>query len=256
MTFPRNTPGFQNPGIITARILVIEGNTVTGLFEYAGNPGPGNPPIAYSTQSLADPFGNALPISGGFVANNSPNNSWAQLTAAGVSAGLKMSDTNSNLWTLVSAVIAGTSAIEILGPINSGLFIKENAGGGALSIVAQDPAQPLGTLETWHNIVPVGNFAAGSTTPRFRLEPVGSRGVVRLSGLIDVTGAVAANTVFFTMPTGYIPSRTHLFLTASNTTGANFNNATYYVDNLGNLTIGGAAANGQVFWLDGTYELD
>ena len=66
-------PGVTS-GVVIARIVIIYGTGNIGLFEYNGNPGPGNAPIAYIAPPgvTADPYGNSLPVtSGGFVSAES-----------------------------------------------------------------------------------------------------------------------------------------------------------------------------------------
>lgn len=58
--------------VVIARVVVIYGSGVTGLFLYSGTPGPGNDPILYETPPgvTKDPYGNSLPItSGGLVSS-------------------------------------------------------------------------------------------------------------------------------------------------------------------------------------------
>jgi hypothetical protein len=54
-------PGSQTP-VVRARQVIISGTggTVTGLFVYAGTPGPGNAPVDSITRSATDPFGNTV----------------------------------------------------------------------------------------------------------------------------------------------------------------------------------------------------
>jgi hypothetical protein len=51
--------GFNNPEILEINKLIVFG-TGEGVFVYSGTPALGNPPIAWMTNSAADPFGNAV----------------------------------------------------------------------------------------------------------------------------------------------------------------------------------------------------
>jgi len=70
MTFPQNQVGFKNPGQVVANSVVIFG-TQDGLFIYNGVPASGNPPVAWATPPGVniDPYGNSLPLSGGYVSS-------------------------------------------------------------------------------------------------------------------------------------------------------------------------------------------
>jgi hypothetical protein len=58
-----------NNNDVLARIIVIYGSGLIGLFQYSGTPGSGNPPILYSVPPgvSTDPYGNALPVTGGGI---------------------------------------------------------------------------------------------------------------------------------------------------------------------------------------------
>ena len=47
-------------GIVRARLVIVSGAGVVGVFVYNGTPGPGNPPIVSITSASTDPFGNPV----------------------------------------------------------------------------------------------------------------------------------------------------------------------------------------------------
>jgi hypothetical protein len=47
-------------GIVRARLVIVSGAGVSGVFVYNGTPGLGNPPIVSITNSTTDPFGNPV----------------------------------------------------------------------------------------------------------------------------------------------------------------------------------------------------
>jgi hypothetical protein len=86
-----NNVGFQNPGEVIAQIVIIEGGTNSGLFEYVGTPGPGNPPIAYATPpgTMTDPYGNALPeTTGGFVSGSTTSGAFSSISDGTIQVGI------------------------------------------------------------------------------------------------------------------------------------------------------------------------
>jgi hypothetical protein len=46
-------------------LVIVTGTGTTGVFVYSGNPGPGNPPVAWMSTGTTDPFGNTLPSTTG-----------------------------------------------------------------------------------------------------------------------------------------------------------------------------------------------
>jgi hypothetical protein len=81
MTFGKgNSVGFQNPGEILTKLVVIFGTGETGWFEYNGTPALGNPPIAYAAPPgvTTDPYGNTLPTTNGGVTSARYTGSAAQ----------------------------------------------------------------------------------------------------------------------------------------------------------------------------------
>lgn len=84
------------------------------------------------------------------------------------------------------------------------LYINENG-----YILPQQPGQSGVVPEVWHNLTlnaAVWIPFAGAATPRFRLEPIGSGGIVRLDGVVQAVVANPVNTVIATLPVGYRPA--------------------------------------------------
>ena len=52
-------PG-SSSGVVTARLVIVSGAGVSGVFVYSGTPGLGNPPIVSITNASVDPFGNTV----------------------------------------------------------------------------------------------------------------------------------------------------------------------------------------------------
>ena len=52
------SPGSSN--VVRARLVIVSGAGVSGVFVYSGTPGLGNPPIVSITSASVDPFGNAV----------------------------------------------------------------------------------------------------------------------------------------------------------------------------------------------------
>jgi hypothetical protein len=107
---PRNTIAPGQAGIFRGRQVVISGSGAgVGLFEYNGVPGPGNPPVAWATPSgvTVDPFGNALPVSGGFAAKG--GNGVVQLNGAAI------------LFALTGAVFGGAAVMTAPIPPSTGV---------------------------------------------------------------------------------------------------------------------------------------
>lgn len=58
---PGQAPG-SSAGTVFARLVIVSG-TGEGIFVYNGQPALGNPPIAWTSSSSVDPYGNVLPTS-------------------------------------------------------------------------------------------------------------------------------------------------------------------------------------------------
>jgi hypothetical protein len=153
MAFGQSTAqGFKNTGPIIANKIVVEGSS-DGLFEYTGTGAFGNPPVAWVVPVgvTEDPYGNPLPLSGGFV-----------------SGSIVASPGNGALVQVLDGIVSyyygnTTSGYALMGQVQgdsengSGLLILSGAAGNTPavidpSLVAQEPGQPAGTPETWHAV--------------------------------------------------------------------------------------------------------
>jgi hypothetical protein len=82
--------GWDNQAVVEAlAVIIASGIPGAGLFEYNGTPGPGNPPVAWAVTpgTTVDPFGNALPASGGFITENIAASVLAQLFSGALNVG-------------------------------------------------------------------------------------------------------------------------------------------------------------------------
>jgi hypothetical protein len=241
-------PGVQpgaTPGTILARRVVIFG-VDDGLFEYEGTPAAGNPPVAWAVPPgvTTDPYGNSLPVSGGFATMpfHTPSD-YGQLAAGKVVlAG------GGTPWTIDGAALSPNTALAIWQGTASatGTFFISDLGYAV--------AETGGLPETPHTMtITAPDFAAGGTTPTYELEPVGANGRTRLGGAINITGNVAAGATFYTLPAGYTPAATKFLVCYSG--GTNVYNI--QVAASGAMTVEAAAVNGDFFVMDGvTFPLD
>ena len=119
------------------------------------------------------------------------------------------------------------------------------------------------TEETWHTVGAAGQpafaagFAAGSSAPRFQLEPING-GRVRLAGQVNLTANQLSSATIFTLPAGYIPARTHTFSVPSTLSGGFNSGFIIEIDNAtGVVKELPAGSNGNSVVLDGIcFELD
>lgn len=92
--------------VVRARLVIIAGPGISGEFLYQGTPAFGNPPIAWSAPpgTATDPFGNPLPVSGGFATEQFGGGLLAQLAAGA----LILSDT------AAASPFTATSSLQIV----------------------------------------------------------------------------------------------------------------------------------------------
>lgn len=166
-------------------------------------------------------------------------------------AQLQLQSQSVNLTSVQATASLDAPSIQLISSVNTSLVLGDNAGltnssffvsaGGLAAvsngflllwqqgasgrlvvgagIVGFDP-NSAGSNETWHNASLVGNFTAGTGTPRYRLEPNGA-GLVRLDGTVNTTAATLANATMFTLPVGYRPSVSKRFEGVSSSSGYN-----------------------------------
>lgn len=148
-------------------------------------------------------------------------------------------------------------AVELVQDDNSGLYITSSSSGGTVSsssslyyiaknstvqhnylrvgfngariaagaLTAVQPGTGTSTTnpavaETWHTAALTASFTIGGagpdTAPRYRLD---GNGGVRLDGVAYTTAATAANTLAFTLPTGYTPTERKRLVSVTNASG-------------------------------------
>jgi hypothetical protein len=165
-------PGSQTP-VVRARQVIISGTggTVTGLFVYAGTPGPGNPPVDSITRSATDPFGNA--VKPDFTAYG-VGGAYAQLTDGALNfQGTSGQATPAQIFTLDTAgfldflsgqVTGGDVQAELTlqsrqasGVSKSQVLINADQIGGLFNIPVAPPTGPIAApasyTQTWGNDV-------------------------------------------------------------------------------------------------------
>lgn len=250
---------------IIANTVVVTG-TGGGVFIYSGTPGPGNPPVAWTSNGgLKDPYGNALPAvsgvagTGTFEATDGVQQTVigaSSLTNSGSLRTVAMSDGQLIFGSLVTAFVDN--------PLHPTRF--------TVGAIAPNPAacnwelpylQPLAavqpntttTPETWHSMVPLAGFTAGGEPPRYKLMPDNT---VMLGGDINLTAAQAANTAFFGMPSGYVPTQSSVYVNRTTLSGYAAGASVVKCEAGGALRMVPAGnAAGQFFTLDGIrYPLD
>ena len=97
-------------------VVIIGGGGITGLFQYQGPPGHGNPPILWAVPPsvTTDPFHNSLPVSGGITSEAHGGGLLAQLFAGEVIFGDTLSAdplTYSGLMRIIHMVAHGHNPI-------------------------------------------------------------------------------------------------------------------------------------------------
>jgi len=184
---PGVQPGVDSPVVLARRVIIFGPND--GLFVYNGAPRPGNGPIAWISNSLTDPYGNAL-IAQGIVSFESPTYTQlfgGQLVIGNTSAGAIADFLVNDSGVLVLQGTAGVTSLAVAMPISQPLY-------------ASNPSA-FGTAETWHTAV-LGNGWTG--TAQYQLQPDNTVAIRSLSSL--GAGTLTNGTVLFTLPAAYQPS--------------------------------------------------
>lgn len=225
---PQPAPGVApSPGIVVrARQVIVFGpsGTPIGFFLYRAGTTPalGNPPVAWITQSNADPFGNVLPTAPGSGAVATVNNAGtrvSQLTQGAILMGLVADFTEGSLspqsgeWIMFSPTVSGVDTPgafhldSALSPTGNGttpqlkLFNGTviNANGAAVPVTGglavTGDATVSGTLHM--NPGAAIKFGAADDTDLYRLaaNSLATDGLLTTftgfnsSGNVDVTGA-------------------------------------------------------------------
>jgi hypothetical protein len=242
-------------------IISASAGSFTGLFVYSPSVGPGNLVAAIAAAPGTDAYGNAYQAGiveyaaggGQPIASLGTSFQYAQLN----NGTLSFRDiSGGNIYGMSSVVISAASYLRLSTPSGNLLFVDSNG-----QLVGAQPGTST-TPEAWHNLSLNAGFAAGVTTPRYRYEPVGSAGIVRLDGQVSLGAAKAAGAAIATLPAGYTPSLLHPYITVNNLSGAVASvtaalGGSISVQTSGQVQIVPAGALGNVVYLDGiTFPLD
>lgn len=269
-------PGQSSAVVVANRVIVFGPNG--GVFVYSSTPASGNLIASIAGAAGSDRYGNAyLPGvvsyfqgAGVYLAIQMYHAQiafWWSVTEAGpwTQTVTVQGDANKNL-TVSAANITITDTVdgitELIGLRSGANFTAVNMLGADVVtdlghfFRVQDPATPNNTpqVEGWHTMTPGLNpgFAAGGTTPQYRLMPDGT---VRLRGAVNLTAAQAANAIFFALPTGYIPSTGQDWATHNTLSGytpaAGSLPSSVAVTSAGHLSIFTSGAPGNFVVLDG-----
>ena len=233
-------------GIFRGHLVLVFGSAgqSVGVFVYTPGttPATGNQPLAWITNQTVDPYNNpVLPdLGAGDLAGNQ-----TVLTSIGL--------------TVQSSAGHVVGTLSYIASAHPAFYLEASAFSALMSdpIAAVLPGSPPNPVpETWHTVSVFGiGFAAGSPAPRFRIEPVGSAGVVRLAGVVSVTANTLAAATMFTLNAGYHPTFTQSFVT-TNSTGT-VAGGSVSVTTGGVVQCAPASANGDAVFLDGiTFPID
>lgn len=229
---PGVQPGVSN-AVEIANLVIIFG-VHGGLFVYSPSPGAGNLIASIVPQAGTDQFGNTY-VAG--VTSYGPGG-FTELFGGLVNfrLGSFISESSTGLLTLSSPAI--NNLAPFLNPVD-----------------AVHPGT-TSTRETWQPMTPLHTgFGASSPAPRYKLY---ADNTVRLSGFVALTANQAANTPFFTLPSGYVPSAASQFFATVNTlSGATVGRGIVEVTSAGVLQIASSGTSGNFLSLDGiTFPLD
>lgn len=211
----------------------------TGLFFYSPVESAGNLAISISPNGGTGPFGET--INAGVTTLRPGTTGYARL----INQLVELEDSAGGLWDLSAIVILSTSYLSVEFAGTPACFISQN---GVIS--ARQPGTP--NPETWHSMTLNAGFAAGGTTPQYRLMPDGT---VRLRGAVNLTATEPASTIFFALPTGYIPSTGQDWVTHNTLSGyipaTGSLPSSVAVDTSGHLKIFVSGVSGNFVVLDG-----
>lgn len=230
---------------VTLIVLFEEDTGFSGLFGYSPAPGNGNLIFSVAATSGTDPFSNSYQA--GVVSYGSAGNAaaFAQLIAGA----LRVESAASSQFQLLASGPPGTSF----------MWLQHGTGGPPLQIsetgrVTGTQPATVATPETWHVMALDGvNFQAlpGFQIPRYRYEPTGTGGLVRLDGAIEVLTAQATGAPFFTLPAAYRPTEPHYFLTPNTLSGGSGQIESLRVQTSGQVQLGHSGAATNYLFLDG-----
>ena len=236
-------PAPQNQ-VVFARVVIIFGTGETGLFQYQGTPGPGNPPILWAVPPgvTGDPYGNPLPVSGGIASEAAGGGLLSQLFAGSLIFGDTLSpdpltyggllrlihmaasgdtpiialdspaadaaETHASFW-LIGAPSGGTTLVQ------AALFGLTHAGAAVSCEFIMCGPMPFGTIsgglpvaETWHDLPPTlaGWAQTGGGTDPLQYRLVASPpNSVQITGNITGGALPAGASTIATIPAAYRP---------------------------------------------------
>lgn len=247
-------PSSQTGFFIGRRVVVFgSGTSFSGVFVYDPVPGAGNLIASIASAAGTDPYNNAYDQG---ITTYGPGSSLTQLLN-----GLVTQDDNAgDEWVLAPVSISGVTYYQFqksTGTVATAFF------NSSANLIGSPPGS-AGNPETWHGFASIygSHFTDGTPAARYRFEPVGSAGQVRFSGQIKCTATSGAGTTICTLPAGYRPSETQVFLTTNDLSGAVGSvtaalGGTIEVLSTGLVNIVPSASSGNVLWLDGvTFALD
>ncbi len=257
---------------------VPQGSLITAgqIFEYAGTPAAGNPPITWAVPAgvTLDPYGNSLPVSGGMATYDPSSGLIAQLlagqlvltTAPSPPGAVTLSMATASADGISGAV--GTIAASAGGTLSTNLEVASAAAGtpginlygyeggfgftgGLVGAIAGTwnylltPGNATPTVETWHAPSYDTGWAAGpdSGTVQPLAYRIAADGTLQLIGACHATAAHSAGNGVITLPTGWLPATTQRCPAVVNTGGTI--TATYLeIDGNGTVSIGTAITSG------------
>lgn len=241
--------GWTNQAVDLIVISDVPG--FSGLFVYAPALGTGKLIASITAASGLDPFGNSYQA--GVVVYSALGGGFAQLLGDALTLGIG----GLVKWQLTPSQLP--NALLITDALNANsIWIGDAPAAADVAVLVANQPGAAATVESWHTMTLAAGFTAGTPPPRYRLEPVGSGGVVRLSGAINLTANQAAATTFFTLPAGYRPAVDHFFGYGYNIMfGFAAGNNLVGVTTGGLLQIGVSGNSGDFFVLDNmVFELD
>jgi hypothetical protein len=198
------SPGSSN--VVRARLVIVSGTGVSGVFVYNGTPALGNPPIVSITSASADPFGNAVtpgldvttglitgttflsysgaPAAGnlvGSVSGTAGTDAFGNAYPAGITS-YNAGDT----FQVQLANTAGTSGIQqifqnLAAPFSSPPFVEASGSGSAGSTLQLNSGQSGGGSSP-SGVTVQDSTAAGRTNGQVTIESGGLSGQALLSG--------------------------------------------------------------------------
>lgn len=246
----------------------LEGTEVifnsAGVFFYNGVPAAGNLIGSWAVTGGHDQFGNAFNPG---LLTYYPSGAVALIssfpfTGDGAELGVYSDTALGNVGNIFTGTgwsgnpaIGWISAVATLttGTVESDMALNTAGGWFGDNHAAYQP----GTFnpETWHVVTSFGtNFGPHATdqAPRFRAEPVGQGGMVRLDGCVATTASVTSGATMFSVGTAYAPKQRKRFTGVNNISGFTAGGTLVMVDTSGNVTIGlDASGSGNQIVLDG-----